>query len=308
MRAGDEVLGSIWAAMDGPLTPERTATLRDAAKLVALHLLRVRAGADVQRRLRAELVSTALEGGAGARDALGRLGLAGQRVVVIAGGAHRASRAGGRRTPTSCSSPTGSASPTPSPCTSRRFARVRRSPSSATSPTASFRPPAAPLERDGRAREDFLEPRRRRACPRVIAVGSPAARHRLDARTRGPPRIACCASSAAGTTPQQVATMADVQTESLLLELRDLTAARGDEPTRAGRDACSTTTARIDAHLLETLEAWLDSFGDVASAAAATVRAPQHAALPAAAPRRGERPRPRPIPNSGSRRCSSCGC
>lgn len=35
VRAGDEVLGSIWAAMDGPLTQERTTTLRDAAKLVA---------------------------------------------------------------------------------------------------------------------------------------------------------------------------------------------------------------------------------------------------------------------------------
>ena len=47
VRAGDEVLGSVWAAMDGPLTPERAAGLRDTAKLVALHLLRVRAGADV---------------------------------------------------------------------------------------------------------------------------------------------------------------------------------------------------------------------------------------------------------------------
>ena len=44
----------------------------------------MRAGADVQRRLRTELVSTALEGGVGARDALGRLGLAGKQVVVLA--------------------------------------------------------------------------------------------------------------------------------------------------------------------------------------------------------------------------------
>ena len=78
VRAGDEVLGSIWAAVPGPLSEERTEALCDAAKLVALHLLRVRAGADVQRRLRADLLSSALEGGAGARDALDRLGLAGQ--------------------------------------------------------------------------------------------------------------------------------------------------------------------------------------------------------------------------------------
>ena len=83
VRAGDEVLGSIWAAVPGPLSEERTEALRDAAKLVALHLLRVRAGADVQRRLRADLLSSALEGGAGAREALERLGLAGQPLLVL---------------------------------------------------------------------------------------------------------------------------------------------------------------------------------------------------------------------------------
>ena len=44
VRAGDEVLGSIWVAVPGPLSEERTEALCEAAKLVALHLLRVRAG------------------------------------------------------------------------------------------------------------------------------------------------------------------------------------------------------------------------------------------------------------------------
>ena len=83
VRAGDEVLGSIWVAVPGPLSDVRTEALCEAAKLVALHLLRVRAGADVQRRLRADLLSSALEGGAGAKDALERLGLTGQRLVVL---------------------------------------------------------------------------------------------------------------------------------------------------------------------------------------------------------------------------------
>ncbi len=47
-------------------------------------MLRIRAGADVERRLRADLVSTALEGGAGASEALSRLGLADQPVIVLA--------------------------------------------------------------------------------------------------------------------------------------------------------------------------------------------------------------------------------
>ena len=83
VRAGDEVLGSIWAAVPGPLSEERTEALCEAAKLVALHLLRVRAGADVQRRLRADLLSSALEGGAGPARPWSRLGLAGQRLMVL---------------------------------------------------------------------------------------------------------------------------------------------------------------------------------------------------------------------------------
>ena len=83
VRAGDEVLGSIWAAVAGPLSDERADALRESAKLVALHLLRVRAGADVRRRLRADLLSTALEGGVGAGEALERLALAGQPLLVL---------------------------------------------------------------------------------------------------------------------------------------------------------------------------------------------------------------------------------
>ena len=61
--------------------------MRDAAKVVALELLRLRAGADVERRLRADLLSTALEGHEGAAYALERLGIAEQAVVVLAAAA-----------------------------------------------------------------------------------------------------------------------------------------------------------------------------------------------------------------------------
>lgn len=49
-----------------------------------LHLLRIRARANVERRLRADLVGTGLEGGAGGREALSRLGVADQPVIVLA--------------------------------------------------------------------------------------------------------------------------------------------------------------------------------------------------------------------------------
>ena len=51
------------------------------------------------------------------------------------------------------------------------------------------------------------------------------------------------------------------------MELRDLAAARGDSrPARS--PACRVRRAH-DANLVDTLRAWLDSFGDVAAASAA---------------------------------------
>ncbi|MDY0909704.1 PucR family transcriptional regulator [Microbacterium sp. CFBP9034] len=270
VRAGDEVLGSIWAAMDGPLTPERTATLRDAAKLVALHLLRVRAGADVQRRLRAELVGTALEGGAGAGDALGRLSLAGQRVCVIAAALVSESRAG---------------SPHPNEFTiaeRERFtdalavhlsAVQHGSATALVGDTAYGLLPAAgeaAEERSVRVVEDFLE-RVGSRMPAVVAVGPPADDITGIARSRAAAlRVLRVLREPAPTAGRRrVARAADVQTESLLLELRDLIAARGDELSGpVGR--LVEHDRRGDGRLVDTLQAWLDNFGDIGAAAAAS--------------------------------------
>jgi DNA-binding PucR family transcriptional regulator len=84
VRAGNEVLGSMWAVAREPLTPDRAAAFADSARIVALHMLRARAGADVERRLSADLVATVLEGGAGASEAAQRLGLADGRLCVMA--------------------------------------------------------------------------------------------------------------------------------------------------------------------------------------------------------------------------------
>ncbi|NJP94734.1 PucR family transcriptional regulator [Nonomuraea sp. FMUSA5-5] len=84
VRAGDEILGSIWVAVRDPLNAQRRRALSDAAKIVALRLLHERAGADTQRRLRADLLSTVLAGGADAAEAAGRLGIATTRLCVLA--------------------------------------------------------------------------------------------------------------------------------------------------------------------------------------------------------------------------------
>jgi DNA-binding PucR family transcriptional regulator len=67
---------------------------------------------------------------------------------------------------------------------------------------------------------------------------------------------------------RRVARLTDVHVEALLLELRDLVAARGDRPTGPVARLFAYDE-RHNAKLVETLRAWLDAFGDVPAASAA---------------------------------------
>ena len=118
IRAGDEILGSIWAAVSEPMDPARSRTFKEIGPLVALHLLRERAGVDVERRLRTDLVASALEGGSRGVEAASKLGLSRHPAVVAAlvleddGGA-------GPRPPMPTGWPAAAGPPTRSPCTCR---------------------------------------------------------------------------------------------------------------------------------------------------------------------------------------------
>ena len=71
VRAGGEWLGSIWAVIDRTPPDDAVAELRRTASVVALHLLRNRALADLTRRLSAERLRTLLgwwTGGSRRRD------------------------------------------------------------------------------------------------------------------------------------------------------------------------------------------------------------------------------------------------
>jgi len=264
VRAGDEVLGSIWAVMDGEITAERTAALQDAAKLVALHLLRVRAGADVQRRLRADLVATALEGGGGAHDALHRLGLAGRQVVVLAAGLRfEEQRARDEQLAAAEWQRLGDA------------LAVHLSASVAQAATAQIGGAVYALvpatgdggeERAARLAEDFCD-RVGVGLPVVVAVG-PVARDTVGLVSARDSADRVLRVLRDGHVNRRVARLTDVQTQSLLLELRDLVSVRGDRPV-GPIERLLEYDERNDAGLVETLEAWLDAFGDVASAAAA---------------------------------------
>ncbi|MFT7837184.1 helix-turn-helix domain-containing protein [Saccharothrix sp. BKS2] len=86
VRAGRELLGSVWVEVDAAVDAVRHAALVDGARTAALHLLRARASADLERQAEADLVIEALEGGA--PGTLARLGLPSTGLRVIAVQAH----------------------------------------------------------------------------------------------------------------------------------------------------------------------------------------------------------------------------
>ena len=268
VRAGDEVLGSIWVAVHEPLGDERSQALRDAAKLVALHMLRICAGADVERRLRADLVSTALEGGVGAREALNRLGLADQPVLVLAiailevaedelsVGADAILAADRQRLTDALAMHLSAVHP-------RSAAALVGDVAYGLIPVQRERDDGE--ERAVRIATDFLD-RIGERISAAVGVGPVVfdAAHLAQARSSADRVLRVLRT---GHRAQRVARLADVHVETLLLELRDLVMTRGDEPTGPlarlfAYDAVHHT------NLVDTLRAWLDAFGDVIAASA----------------------------------------
>lgn len=63
VRAGGEVLGSVWVAEDGqPFDDAAAEALRGAARIAALHMLHHRAAGDLERQRRGELIRALLSG------------------------------------------------------------------------------------------------------------------------------------------------------------------------------------------------------------------------------------------------------
>ncbi|WP_084180737.1 PucR family transcriptional regulator [Jatrophihabitans endophyticus] len=278
VRAGSELLGSIWAAVREPLTEDRATALQDAAKLVALHMLRVRAGADVERRLRADLLGTALEGGSGAPGALRRLGLVDQPVVVLALSVVQPEADG-----------TGDGSDVMSADAALANERQRISDAFAMHLSA-FHPRAAvaliagvsyglvPVRHgDGTLAEeravqiagDFLE-RVGRKVHAVVGVG-PVAEDVVGlayAKSCADRALRALRERGSRSGASAAARLADVHVESLLIELRDMVNARGDRPTGSVARLLAYD-AEHGSSLVDTLRAWLDAFGDVVAASAA---------------------------------------
>lgn len=267
VRAGDEVLGSIWAAVREPLSDERLNAFCDAAKLAALHMLHVRAGADVKRRLRTDLVSTALEGGVGTREALHRLGLANHSVVVLA---------------LALLDPTGN---TQSLGNEADLTTERQRAGDALAMHLSAVHPKCAAALIGDVAYGLL-PVRRNAVDgeeRAVRIAEDFVA-RLGGRRRAVVGVGPVAHDTAGLAysrtsadrilrvlllphkhERRVACLADVQVEALMLELNDLIATRGDRlfgPLARLVDY----DAKHHSRLVPTLRAWLDAFGDAIAA------------------------------------------
>jgi sugar diacid utilization regulator len=75
IRAGSQAIGSIWVVHDDDrLDEESERALVEAARIAVPHVIQARAARDVERRLRAEMLLTVLEGEGSAEEAAARLG------------------------------------------------------------------------------------------------------------------------------------------------------------------------------------------------------------------------------------------
>lgn len=88
VRVGREFLGSLWTSCERPLDPERSTLLTEGARTVALHMLRTRVSADLERQVESDLVNRLLAGAMDPTEAAGRLGLAATPHRVVALQAH----------------------------------------------------------------------------------------------------------------------------------------------------------------------------------------------------------------------------
>jgi hypothetical protein len=88
VRAGDELLGSIWAVVRERLTPQSEEAMVEASYKIAKAMQRSRLSSDATRRHRFELVSMLLDGGDRARDAAHQLDFRARPVCLVALGTH----------------------------------------------------------------------------------------------------------------------------------------------------------------------------------------------------------------------------
>ncbi|MER6948382.1 helix-turn-helix domain-containing protein [Nonomuraea sp. NPDC000554] len=264
VRAGDEILGSIWATVSTPLSSARERAFAEVGKLVAVHLLRHRASLDAERRQRSDLVTAALEGGPGAMAAIEQLRLHDRPTVVMAYALTSRWDAG---------------QPADGEAARRRAADAFAVHLSAAHPDAVHAlvgdvaygvVPAPSRGEDGTVRAkriatEFLERIGERGRG-VVGIGSLApGGPSLTASRADADRVLRLLQADPRLGP--VARIGDVYVEVLLSELWQVMSSWGHRPD-GPVDRLLGYDAAHGGRLVPTLRAWLDCFGDVPSASA----------------------------------------
>ncbi|GII95211.1 PucR family transcriptional regulator [Sinosporangium siamense] len=268
IRAGEEFLGTIWAAVREAPTPDREQRLLEGSRLVAIRMLRLR-GSDARRRVRGDRVAAALGGGATAATALRQLGLADTAAFVLAVSFDNGD--------------TDLAAATDSLLIARRYGERQRIATAlnthldaslpgsicaviddqiyAIVPARRLRDVQVIVESSCRS---FLA-RTRSTEPMLIGIGrvgrgaDDLERSRSDADRA----VRVLRTARDG---RSIAHAAEVDVEALLLESRDLLRMRGWGPTGAYAKLLAYDNAR-NASMLPTLRSWLDAHGDIVLAA-----------------------------------------
>lgn len=268
VRAGDEILGSIWVAEGTtPLGPQAAQALEQAADIAALHLVRHRAGEDIERRMRGDLFRSLLDGRGALSTVADRLGLQVYTPSVVVAFQLQTTD-----------------EPTIGLQRERVFELVsvhceafrRRSVQVAIGRTLYVLLPLADDASLGGARRLVAEILDRSAAvlavPLVVGIGSvagdlrdvPRSRHEADQVTR----ILSAANDARnGPDVRMAAQIDDVRAQAVLLDLQDH--ARSHPEILVGRiGALHREDDERGSVYVATLRAYLDSFGDIPAAAA----------------------------------------
>jgi DNA-binding PucR family transcriptional regulator len=262
IRAGSQVIGSIWVIHDeSELDREAEHALVEAARIAAPHLIQARAVRDLERTMRAEMLQAVLDGRGSAEETAARLGFeAALPLAVLA------------------------FEPAPDSAAIEELRRERLVDLVVFQGEAAYRRTAAvaigetvyallqgerPIEP---ARVTQLVERIREHAARRLDAALLAAVGSTVGSVRDVPRARREAERVLGVLradpkARTVATIEGVRSEVVLLELRELSA---DHPslTRGKLERVLAHDAEHRTAYVPTLRAYLDAFGDIASAAA----------------------------------------
>lgn len=262
IHAASQILGSIWVILDEEPNELQVKTLVEAAGVAAMSLLRAKLAADSARRLRLGEVITLLSGGTSAKEAAERLGYGRSKANVLAAGFRSGAGA----------SLEAEADVDQLALTLNTYLHqvFPLSVAAAIGGTVYAVIPHTRHQTDDdyvrRIASEFAD-RSRSEKSVVIGIGATVADVMTLEKSRDEAdRALRVLRSTWNSSGRTVARADDVQINSLLLRLSDALA--DEDETASGPLAVLREYDRThDINLVDTLRAWLDTFGDIPAAA-----------------------------------------